>query len=216
MRKWHREESVEAFALCPHSVARYSSASADLFRLKDSLSQTGTLTEDTLDMAGVTESQGAQFHKMVSEPVTMRLDSRFVQAMASCHSLIKLRGELTGNPLDVKIFEAIEWDLTEQFNMGVNPAYGVPTPTLVSPPKAQSSSARNGSSALPQHSGGAGGHGGVAPSNLEIALLKTYPFDSAVQRMTVVTKKKGAPHFDMYVKGAPEKVAGLCKPETSE
>ena len=58
-----------------------------------------------------------------------------VQAMASCHSLIKLRGELTGNPLDVKIFEAIDWDLTEQFNMGVNPAYGVPTPTLVSPPK---------------------------------------------------------------------------------
>ena len=55
--------------------------------------------------------------------------------MASCHSLIKLRGELTGNPLDVKIFEAIDWDLTEQFNMGVNPAYGVPTPTLVSPPK---------------------------------------------------------------------------------
>ena len=61
------------------------------------------------------------------------------------------------------------------------------------------------------HSGG-----NVAPSNLEIALLKTYPFDSAVQRMTVVSKKKGAAHFDMYVKGAPEKVAGLCKPETSE
>ena len=34
--------------------------------------------------------------------------------------------------------------------------------------------------------------------------------------MTVVSKKKGAAHFDMYVKGAPEKVAGLCKPETSE
>ena len=61
-----------------------------------------------------------------------------LQAMASCHSLIKLRGELTGNPLDVKIFEAIDWDLTEQFNMGVNPAYGVPTPTLVSPPKVRS------------------------------------------------------------------------------
>ena len=96
------------------------------------------MTEDTLDMAGVTESQGAQFKTMVSDPVTMRLDSRLVQAMASCHSLIKLRGELTGNPLDVKIFEAIDWDLTEQFNMGVNPAYGVPTPTLVSPPKVRS------------------------------------------------------------------------------
>jgi cation-transporting ATPase 13A3/4/5 len=54
----------------------------------------------------------------------------------------------------------------------------------------------------------------MAPSNLEIAVLKTYPFDSAVQRMTVVTKKKGASHFDIYVKGAPEKVASLCKAET--
>jgi cation-transporting ATPase 13A3/4/5 len=69
---------------------------------------------------------------------------------------------------------------------------------LVSPPKGS----RNG------------GHFKSAPSNLEIACLKTYPFDSAVQRMTVVTKKKGAPQFDVYVKGAPEKVASLCKPET--
>ena len=29
----------------------------------------------------------------------------------------------------------IEWELKEQFNSGVNPDYGVPTPTLVSPPK---------------------------------------------------------------------------------
>ena len=54
----------------------------------------------------------------------------------------------------------------------------------------------------------------AAPSNIEIACLKTYPFDSAVQRMTVVVKKKGAPHFEVFVKGAPEKVASLCKPET--
>ena len=56
----------------------------------------------------------------------------------------------------------------------------------------------------------------MAPSNLEIAVLKAYPFDSAVQRLTVITKKKGSPQFDIYVKGAPEKVASLCKPETSK
>ncbi len=54
----------------------------------------------------------------------------------------------------------------------------------------------------------------TAPSNLEIAVLKTYPFDSAVQRMTVVTKKKGSQNFVVFIKGAPEKVASLCKPET--
>ncbi len=136
--------------------------------------------------------------EMVADPTNIAMDSALIHAMACCHSLIKLKGELTGNPLDVKLFDAIEWELKEQFNAGVNPDYGIATPTLVSPPKGP----RNG------------GHFKSAPSNLEIACLKTYPFDSAVQRMTVVTKKKGSPQFDVYVKGAPEKVASLCKPET--
>ena len=72
------------------------------------------------------------------------------------------------------------------------------TPTLVAPPKGS----RNC------------GHVKMAPSNLEIAVLKTYPFDSAVQRMTVITKKKGSQVYDVYVKGAPEKIASLCRPET--
>ena len=94
----------------------------------------------------------------------------------------------------------------------MNQDYGLPTPTLVSPPKG----------AAHGRNGGAGGPASLqylkssAPSNLEIAVLKTYPFASAVQRMTVVTKKKGASQFDVFVKGAPEKVASLCKPETSE
>jgi hypothetical protein len=64
----------------------------------------------------------------------------------------------------------------------VNPDYGIPTPTLVSPPKGQ----RNG--------------GGMksAPSNLEIAILKTYPFDSAVQGSILqnsISAKKISPYF---------------------
>ena len=58
--------------------------------------------------------------------------------------------------------------------------------------------------------------GGIAPSNLEIALLKQYPFDSAVQRMTVVAKKKGAQYYSVFIKGAPEKVASFCRSETSK
>ena len=46
---------------------------------------------------------------MVTDPTLIPLDSPLVQAMATCHSLIKLQGTLTGNPLDVKLFEAIEW-----------------------------------------------------------------------------------------------------------
>jgi len=164
--------------------------------------KTGTLTEGDLDLAGVCEIRENQFQESVSDPSTIPTDSLLVQTMASCHSLIKLNGELTGYPMDIKLFEAIKWDLVEQQQMGSNPDYGIPTPTLVSPPK-------QGTKYV-----GSNKHSGIAPSNLEIALLKQYPFDSAVQRMTVVAKKKGAQYFSVFVKGAPEKVASLCKMNT--
>ena len=94
-------------------------------------------------------------------------------------------------------------ELTEQRHSGSNPDYGLPTPTLVSPPKGLKHSAQ------PKM-------GGMAPSNLEIALFKQYPFDSAVQRMTVVAKKKGAQYYSVFIKGAPEKVASFCRSETSK
>merc|ERR1719357_1310018 len=173
--------------------------------------KTGTLTEGDLDLAGVCEAKEGQFQgvlkeeytmeESVSDPSTLPTDSLLVQTMASCHSLVKIEGELTGYPMDIKLFEAINWELTEQRHNGSNPDYGIPTPTLVSPPKGQKN-------------GGSSKIGGIAPSNLEIALLKQYPFDSAVQRMTVVAKKKGAQYYSVFVKGAPEKVASFCRSET--
>merc|ERR1719450_2085632 len=163
--------------------------------------KTGTLTEGDLDLAGVCETRDAQFQENVSDPSTLPSDSLLVQTMASCHSLVKIEGELTGYPMDIKLFEAINWELTEQRHSGSNPDYGLPTPTLVSPPKGYKN---NSSNKL----------GGTAPSNLEIALLKQYPFDSAVQRMTVVAKKKGAQYYSVFIKGAPEKVASFCRSET--
>uniref|UniRef100_A0A8C2IQU3 ATPase 13A3 n=1 Tax=Cyprinus carpio TaxID=7962 RepID=A0A8C2IQU3_CYPCA len=50
--------------------------------------KTGTLTEDGLDMWGI---------------------QRFVSCMAACHSLTKIEGQLSGDPLDLKMFEATGW-----------------------------------------------------------------------------------------------------------
>lgn len=35
--------------------------------------------------------------------------SQFVACMATCHSLTKIEGVLSGDPLDLKMFEAIGW-----------------------------------------------------------------------------------------------------------
>merc|ERR1719193_1609082 len=165
--------------------------------------KTGTLTEGDLDLAGVCQIRANQFQESEPDPSRLPVDGLLIQTMASCHSLIKMNGELTGYPMDIKLFEAINWELAECNQSTVNPDYGVPTPTLVSPPKNPANGDRSQSRPPSTFS-----------SNLEIALLKQYPFDSAVQRMTVVGKRKGASCFSVFVKGAPEKVASLCKPET--
>ena len=63
-------------------------------------------------MKGVVESRSTGLGDMVDDPTLLALDSHLVQAMATCHSLIKLKGKITGNPLDVKLFEGIEWVIT--------------------------------------------------------------------------------------------------------
>ena len=67
------------------------------------------MTEGTLDLAGVCESKSAHFQETIADPTQLSPDSQFLLSMATCHSLIKLKGDLTGNPLDVKLFQAIEW-----------------------------------------------------------------------------------------------------------
>ena len=71
--------------------------------------QTGTLTEGDLDLAGVCEAREAQFQENVTDPHNLPSDSLLVQTMASCHSLVKIEGDLTGYPMDIKLFEAINW-----------------------------------------------------------------------------------------------------------
>ena len=37
------------------------------------------------------------------------VNSTFVACMASCHSLTKIEGELSGDPLDLKMFNVTGW-----------------------------------------------------------------------------------------------------------
>ena len=55
------------------------------------------------------ETRDGQFQESVADPLTLASDSLLVQTMASCHSLVKIEGELTGYPMDIKLFEAINW-----------------------------------------------------------------------------------------------------------
>uniref|UniRef100_A0A4W6FKM1 Polyamine-transporting ATPase 13A3 n=1 Tax=Lates calcarifer TaxID=8187 RepID=A0A4W6FKM1_LATCA len=160
--------------------------------------KTGTLTEDGLDLWGIQRIEDGSFSPPESEAAKESLvNSAFVACMATCHSLTKIEGELSGDPLDLKMFSATGWILeepTEEETALHNPIM----PTVVRPPK----------HAIPEAS-----QSNPLTQNM-IGIVRQFPFSSALQRMSVVVRRLGERHMDAYLKGAPEIVANLCKQHT--
>ena len=72
--------------------------------------QTGTLTEDGLDLYTVVPHEiGERFGRCVNTISSLSVKSPLVQALASCHSLTSIQGQLKGDPLDLKMFEFSNW-----------------------------------------------------------------------------------------------------------
>ena len=81
-----------------------------LFHCECGLSfQTGTLTEDGLDMWGVVPIQDGAFQLTSHNPTELDSNSHFVVAMATCHSLTIIENKLTGDPQDLNMFNSINW-----------------------------------------------------------------------------------------------------------
>uniref|UniRef100_A0A8D1UFK3 Polyamine-transporting ATPase 13A3 n=1 Tax=Sus scrofa TaxID=9823 RepID=A0A8D1UFK3_PIG len=168
--------------------------------------KTGTLTEDGLDLWGIQRVENTRFllpeEKVCNE---MLVKSQFVACMATCHSLTKIEGVLSGDPLDLKMFEAIGWIL-EEATEEETALHNRIMPTVVRPPKQllpESTPAGNQEMELFE-----------LPAVYEIGIVRQFPFSSALQRMSVVARVLGDRKMDAYMKGAPEAVASLCKPET--
>uniref|UniRef100_A0A8C3A359 Polyamine-transporting ATPase 13A3 n=1 Tax=Cyclopterus lumpus TaxID=8103 RepID=A0A8C3A359_CYCLU len=156
--------------------------------------KTGTLTEDGLDLWGVHRVENGSFHPSEENAYKESLvKSQFVACMATCHSLTKIEGQLSGDPLDLKMFEAIGWILEEATEEETS-LHNRIMPTVVRPPK----------QLLPPQ----------PASTYEVGIVRQFPFSSALQRMCVVARLLGEKRMDAYMKGAPEVVASLCKKET--
>ncbi|XP_024124360.1 probable cation-transporting ATPase 13A3 isoform X2 [Oryzias melastigma] len=160
--------------------------------------KTGTLTEDGLDLWGVQRAHGGSFGPPESEASgEALLNSSFVACMATCHSLTKIDGELSGDPLDLKMFAATGWVLEEPTEEETA-LHNQLMPTVVRPPKASLTGVDQNSPP-------------ARDVSCELGIVHQFPFSSALQRMSVVVRRLGQKHMDAYLKGAPEVVASLCK-----
>ena len=96
--------------------------------------KTGTLTEDGLDLMGVVQTtkdtkystknehtmeddgnheERTMFCMIEKETKSLDYNGKFVQGMATCHSLTTIEGKLSGDPIDVIMFEGTDWRLEE-------------------------------------------------------------------------------------------------------
>ncbi|XP_073929604.1 probable cation-transporting ATPase 13A4 isoform X4 [Castor canadensis] len=152
--------------------------------------KTGTLTKDGLDLWGVLPCDKNGFQEVHSFASGKVLPwGPLSAAMASCHSLVVLDETIQGDPLDLKMFEATNWEMAmpgDDFHIKGVPAYAM----IVKPCKAASQVSVEG-----------------------IAVLHQFPFSSSLQRMTVIVQEIGGDQL-VFMKGAPERVASFCQPET--
>lgn len=128
--------------------------------------KTGTLTETDIDLAGTIPIQEGEFRKPVVQLATLPETHPLLHSIATCHSLIRVHGQLNGYSIDRKMFDATKWTFNDG-PPGVNSNYGVETPYLISSPLWND---KRDSSYSP---------------TVEIAVLKRFPFESTVKRMTV-------------------------------
>ncbi|XP_055714492.1 polyamine-transporting ATPase 13A3 isoform X2 [Phlebotomus papatasi] len=147
--------------------------------------KTGTLTEEGLDMWGVVPADGSGTNLAAPLRDVSRLPpGHLLSGMVTCHSITVMCGELKGDPLDLKMFEATGWIL-EEANVEDHSKYDLLFPTVVRPQD------------------GAEGEA--------IGIVRSFPFTSTLQRMSVVTRGLSDNHFTAYCKGSPEMIHTLCQ-----
>ncbi|TGJ86477.1 hypothetical protein E0Z10_g2299 [Xylaria hypoxylon] len=183
--------------------------------------KTGTLTEDGLDVLGVrlVSRSTNRFDDLVSKAAALvpysslasglgdkyDINRAALFAMATCHSLRSVDGELVGDPLDLKMFEFTGWLFEEGTQGGgdqEDDEHGGLSPSIARPPPAPLYDIDE--------------YANINDTNvpLELGVLRSFEFISQLRRASVIVRGFGQQRGDVYVKGAPECMRDICQPES--
>lgn len=155
--------------------------------------QTGTLTEDGLDLLCVAPIIDRCFHMPVKK-VSSLPHSTLLCGLASCHSLTIIDKQIVGDPLDLKMFESTHW-IMEEHDVDDNSKFNMMFPTVLKPPKNRQN---------PEH----------FDDHLQIGIIREFPFSSSSQRMGVIVRKLNGQHFEYYAKGSPEMILNFVRSDS--
>ncbi|KAJ3514325.1 hypothetical protein NLJ89_g2444 [Agrocybe chaxingu] len=175
--------------------------------------KTGTLTEDGLDILGVRslERNVHRFGELLEDVHVVPLGrdkATFLHALATCHSLKMVDGEIIGDPLDVKMFGFTRWTLEEGRVAGIGNIKAKGTvieqtaivQTVVRPPGSAQFRLEDALKGATKHA-----------HFLELGVIRTFDFVSTLRRMSVIVKRLRSTSMEIYVKGAPEVMVEICE-----
>ena len=140
-----------------------------------------------------------------------------VCALATCHSIKVVEGEIIGDPLELKMFQFTKWDIEEETTGNHVKPHQLPTLFSVRPPWVPS---------LEQIAKD------LDDAFTELCIVKSFEFTSQLRRMSVILLRSRYSNstlpeslqnnaldikrdFEVFVKGAPEVMSSICVPESS-
>ena len=158
-------------------------------------------------------------------PIVGAADAKtpLTHALATCHGLKLVNGEVIGDPLDLRMFEFTRWTL-EEGKESSRPSQDrerkegrakkpktdrVPdrpatlVQSVVRPPGGESFKLEDALRAGKKHA-----------HFLELGVIRTFDFVSSLRRMSVLVKKLKSQTIEAYVKGAPEVMLDICTKES--
>ncbi|CAB0034628.1 unnamed protein product [Trichogramma brassicae] len=156
--------------------------------------KTGTLTEDGLDMMGVAIRDDNVLLEPEKDVRKIEGTSMF-QGMLTCHSLTLIDEELSGDPLDIKMFESTGWQLDDHDLRDPQALRSEQVLAVVRPSPSKDENESGNSPCL--------------------EIIQQYQFSSTLQRMSAIARlPQENDRFVAFTKGSPEMVLSLSRPET--
>uniref|UniRef100_A0A8C0ETP9 Polyamine-transporting ATPase 13A2 n=1 Tax=Bubo bubo TaxID=30461 RepID=A0A8C0ETP9_BUBBB len=152
--------------------------------------KTGTLTEEGLDVWGVVPLENNHFMPLIHEPRCLPAGA-LLYSLAACHTVSLLRAQPIGDPVDLKMVESTGW-VRQEGELPTFQQFGTKVLAVMKPPPEEEQ----------------------PRDRSPVGILRRFPFSSSLQRMSVLVKLPGEASAHVYVKGAPEMVASLCRKET--
>jgi len=170
--------------------------------------KTGTLTEEGLDVMGVREvsttttlltqrSTGERDAIWFDHNDDLQSSSAIMQRiMATCHGLALFNGALVGDQLDLKMVQAIGWQMIEQHQTASTPLHADGISVIMMP-----GNMMGATSWSQQRRAG-------------LAIVRRFDFSPESQCMSVIVLHLATNQLFAFCKGAPELIASICRPST--